>query len=415
MEAAQCTAQFLDELSRQGDPEADAIAVQYLEERQLGTAHLFRDVVAAHHVPPERQDATLAAYLNEPAPLPAWASNEKLAAGSRFFAQWEPELGLGLLCFSLPVGYAAASFAQVLHLTARLESDAQRRVFESARMVEDVTTPGGLEPGGAGHRTTRRVRLMHAAVRQLILRDPRVVHGCSGRPDETYWPDEWGVPISQEQLLGGVLAFGWSMLSVLDTLGVKYDHGDADGYLHLWDVVAYFIGVRPDVLPVGRRGAAILDPLFRQRNFAPSTAGHAMTAALIDVLDRLGPDLLLRGLPISLMRLLLGDDVARIAGVPPADWTSYLVRDLRPVLRRLSLGELHDRSLRQLVRFTFPPLIRRIVKDELHDRRPRFAPPTHLADAGGAPGERGDVVIDLTGREETPVEPATSDLPSTSS
>jgi hypothetical protein len=409
VEPTQCTDEFLDELSRQGDRDADTVAVRYLQERHHEPARFFRDVVASHHLPPEQQDPALASYLREPAPLPHWASTDRLAAGSRFFAQWEPELGLGLLCFSLPMGYAAASFAQVLHVTGRLESDAQRRVFESARLVEDVTAPAGLEPGARGHQTVRRVRLMHAAVRQLILQDPRVVHRCASRPDETYWPDGWGMPISQEQLLGAVLAFGWSMLSVLDTLGVKYNEDDADGYLHLWDVVAYFIGVRSDLLPVGRDCAAILDPLFRRRNLAPSTAGHAMTAALIEVLDRMGPDIPLRGLPVSLMRLLLGEDVARIAGVPPADWTMYLVRDLRQVLRLLSLDELHHRSLRQLVRFTFPPLMRRIVSDELHDRGAAFEPPTHLADAGITPAEGRDVVIDLTAKSH---EPTPTELPS---
>ena len=407
MELIQCTDQCLEELSRQGDEEADQVAVKYLQDRKVEPAHLFRAAAATHYLPPEAQDADLAAYLNKPAPLPTWACRTKLAAGCQFFADWTPEIGLGLLCFSLPAGYAAASFAQVLHVTGRLESDAQRRVFESARMVEDVTAPGGIEPGGPGHRTLRRVRLMHAAVRQLMLHDKRVVRGCSARPEENFWPDDWGVPISQEQLLGGVLAFGWSMLSVLDRLGVSYDERGAEGYLHLWDVVAYYLGVRPDLLPIGRSCAEALDPLFRARNFAPSTAGHSMTAALIDVLDRMGPGIVLRGLPVSLMRLLLGDEVARIAGVPPADWTIYLVRDLRPLLGRLSLETLHHRSLGELVRRTFGPLMRRIVDDELHDRTPTFEPPTHLAEPAIAAQDDRDVVIDLTEKASHPAPTST--------
>jgi mpaB/rubber oxygenase-like protein len=408
----QCTDQCLEELSGQGDEEADPVAIKYLKDRRAEPAHLFRAAAAIHYLPPEAQDADLAAYLNKPSPLPTWACRTKLAAGSQFFADWMPEIGLGLLCFSLPTGYAAASFAQVLHVTGRLESDAQRRVFESARMVEDVTAPGGLEPGGPGHRTARRVRLMHAAVRQLMLNDKRVVRGCSARPEENFWPDDWGMPISQEQLLGGVLAFGWSMLSVLDRLGVRYDERGAEGYLHLWDVVAYYLGVRPDLLPIGRSCAEALDPLFRARNFAPSTAGHRMTAALIDVLDRMGHDIVLPGLPVSMMRLLLGDEVARMAGVPPANWTLYLVRDLRPLLQRLSLETLHHRSLRVLVRRTFRPLMRRIVEDELHDRRPTFEPPTHLAEPATVAEEDRDAVIDLTGKppRPAPIPPAPTDV-----
>ncbi len=374
MEPIQCTDQLLDQLSREGDAEADPVAVRYLEEQQREPARLMGDLVTLYHLPPQQRANSLAHYLDAATPLPDWADKEQLAAGCRFFAQWEPELGLGLLCFSLPAGYAAASFAQVLHLTALLESDAERRVFESARMVEYVTPPGGLEPGGPGYRTTRRVRLMHAAVRQLILRDERFVHRSSGRADEAFWSPEWGMPISQEQLLGGVLAFGWSMLGVLGTLGAKYDRDDADGYLHLWSVVAYLLGVRPDLLPLDRRCAELLDPLFRRRNFAPSTAGHAMTGALVAVLDRMGPDIVLRGLPVSMMRLLLGEDVARIAGVPPADC-----------------------NLRQLVRLTFRPLMHRIVNAELHGEKPTFSAPSHLA--GVTVGLPDDLVIDLSDPE----------------
>jgi hypothetical protein len=98
-----------------------------------------------------------------------------------------------------------------------------------------------------------------------------------------------------------------------------------------------------------------------------------------------------------MMRLLLGEDVARIAGVPPADWTRYLVRDLRPLLRRISLAELHDRNLRQLVRLTFRPLMHRIVNAELHGEKPTFSAPSHLA--GVTVGLPDDVVIDLSDPE----------------
>src|SRR5258708_22684821 len=164
MEPIQCTDQLLDQLSREGDAEADPVAVRYLEEEQREPARLMGDLVTLYHLPPQQRANSLAHYLDAATPLPDWADKEQLAAGCRFFAQWEPELGLGLLCFSLPARDAAASFAQVLHLTALLESDAERRVFESARMVEYVTTPGGLEPGGPGYRPTQRVRPMHAAV-----------------------------------------------------------------------------------------------------------------------------------------------------------------------------------------------------------------------------------------------------------
>src|SRR5437899_13019244 len=110
MNASQCTDEFLDELSQQGDPEADAVAAAYLGE---GPPQSFlHHVAASHRLPPEQQHPTVAGFLSAPAPPPPpWVNEELLAAGSRFFDQWGVERGLGLLCFSLPSGYAAAAAA----------------------------------------------------------------------------------------------------------------------------------------------------------------------------------------------------------------------------------------------------------------------------------------------------------------
>src|SRR5436190_800161 len=81
----------------------------------------------------------------------------------------------------------AAKAVKVLHMTARLETDAQRRVIETAQLLVDVMASGGLSPSGAGKRSAQKVRLLHAAVRYLI--------GKSGQ-----WDPALGVPINQEDL-----------------------------------------------------------------------------------------------------------------------------------------------------------------------------------------------------------------------
>ncbi len=393
LSASDCTDKLLDDLMHLGDEPADQVARSYLDEVDGGPGALVAKVARYHHLPHEQRDPKVREFIHAPGPLPSWADPDRLANGARFFDDWGVELGLGLLCFSLPAGYAAARYAQVLHLTARLESDCQRRVYESAQMVLDVTTPGGMLEGGVGHKTARRVRLMHAAVRQLILADDRVAPTCIPRHDANQWCDCWGVPISQEQLLGATLDFGWAMLGVLDTLKIPYDQTGADDYLHLWSTVAHFMGVRPDLLPIEREAASKLDPMLRRRNFSASPAGHRMTAALVDVLNRAGPARILRGSPVAMMRLLLGEEIADTAGVPDANWTRYLVRASVPFMRRTSLGELHSRVVQEAGRSMTRAALEAFVHEELHGRRPRFQMPTRL---GRRLRVRHRRVIDLT-------------------
>ena len=365
------TAATLDELRCTGDPLADELAATYLASAGADPAELFRLVLGG---PPAHPD--LGRYQADDTALPPWADVDLLSAGADFFAEWGLEIGMGLFCFSLPAGYAAERIAHVLDLTARLETDARRRIFETAQMVLDVTSPGALEPGARGYVSARRVRLMHAGVRQLIAGDPRI--SKTPTADGHYWCDEWGVPINQEHLIATVLAFGWAMLQVLDTFHVRYDPTGADAYLHLWNVVGHLMGVRDDLLPLSRADAPVIQALIEERNFAPSAAGQRMTKALIGVLDEAGPGLVLRGLPVAVMRELLGDRVADMAGVPRANWTRLLVNGARPVFARISTEEFYDRMLRRVTRQTTRVLMRGFIRIERGPGRPPFAIPTHL-------------------------------------
>src|SRR6187549_451702 len=126
-----------------------------------------------------------------------------------------------LCCYSLPSSYAARKGVQVLHRTAYLAKRPNRRLFETAQFIVDVLSPGGLGPLGHGQRTAQKVRLMHAAIRHLILHDPN-----------TRWPaDDLGVPINQEDLLGTLMTFTWLILDGLSRLGVRLTPQEQQAYL----------------------------------------------------------------------------------------------------------------------------------------------------------------------------------------
>jgi hypothetical protein len=93
----------------------------------------------------------------------------KIKRGQQLYDTWGVLITLCLFCASLPASYAAAKGVKVLYLTARLDTDARRRVMETGQFLIDVLAVGGLDDEqGKGRRTIQRVRLMHAAVRHLI-------------------------------------------------------------------------------------------------------------------------------------------------------------------------------------------------------------------------------------------------------
>lgn len=362
--ATPITSELLDALRHEGDPAADAAIAAALAAGESPAA-AFRALVD-HNSPMSNE---LKVFVDEVSPLPDWVDHDQLARGADFFCEWGFEIGLALFCAALPMGYAAGPVAQVLDLTAQLETNARRRVFETAQMVLDVTTPGGLVPGARGHTTVLQVRLMHAGVRRLVQHDPRV----------PYWSDEWGVPISQEHLLGALLAFGYAMLRALDTLGLEYDENGADAYLHLWSTVGHLMGIRPDLLPLDRDAAAAAYDLLEERDVAATAAGRRLTAALIALLQECGPARIARGLPIATMRTLLGDRLADVVGVPKAGWERHLLATIRPLLDRVGAAAMHDRAVRAMIRWTTRRVMVAFVNAERTGGRPPFRVPDHLA------------------------------------
>ncbi|HVU75163.1 MAG TPA: oxygenase MpaB family protein [Mycobacteriales bacterium] len=363
-------------MSNAGDPPADAAAAAYFAETR--THADFFHAAVGHPQPGERRHEVVEAWLAEPAPLPPWADRELLDEGARFFTQWGLEIGMGLFCCALPMGYAASSTAHVLDLTARLETDARRRVFETAQMVLDVTTPGGLEEGAVGHTTIRRVRLLHAGIRYLVNNDPRIDRSERPAPDSYAWSPLWGEPLSQEHLLGGLLAFSTSMLDALDALGVEYEERGAAAYMHLWSVVGYLLGVDPSVLPLERESARATEVRLRRRNQQETPGGRRLAGALLELLEELTPGTVADGIPAALMRHLCGDEVADVLAIPHRRLGELAISGMKPGVAFMSLTTGHISPLSRALRAFSREVLEMFVRADRHGERPSFAIPEHL-------------------------------------
>jgi ER-bound oxygenase mpaB/B'/Rubber oxygenase, catalytic domain len=323
----------MDSMRQVMDPPADAAVKEVFERGEVQAVNdLMYELLANDQIIPERLPESVQHYLDQTGRLPDWAKPETIEYAEDFFARNGMLVGISLLFSSLPMCYACAKGVQVLHLTARLQNDPKRRIAETSQMLINVASPGGIAPNGRGIRDAQKVRLMHAALRYLILK--------SGQ-----WDSTWGQPINQEDLGGTLLSFSYIPIEALDKLGATLQPQEAEAYLHMWNVVGHLMGVRSELLPQDVNEARGLVTVIGRRNFEVSEAGRAMTCALVEMMEDVVPGTIFRGMPDTMIRFLNGDQIADIVGVSNEDWTRKLIAPIREMFAIVEGEEDRSRML----------------------------------------------------------------------
>jgi hypothetical protein len=318
------TEDLLDRMRRVGDPLADSTVKAVFEKGEVAAVNdLLTRLVRNDDIPAGPWPSQMAEYLGLSAQLPDWANGALIRTGENVFLRYGlTSFGI-LACASLPECYVLRDVAAVLGTTQRLAEHARRRIFETAMMVLAVMAEGGLASGGSGIRVVQKVRLMHAAVRHLILTPPSAV------PDRTpasfadtllaqRWPAERGTPLSQEDLAAVLLTFSHVILRGWKHLGIDLSREDAAAYLHCWNVVGHILGIRNELLARDVEEAAGLFEAIKRRRAADTPDGRALTTSLIAVCESFaGPSrILLRPIPRILMRGLLPSKTCEMLAVP---------------------------------------------------------------------------------------------------
>jgi hypothetical protein len=359
---------FLDSMRQVMDPLADSAVRSLFEQGDIKAVNrLMSLLVGNDQVVPQMLPECIQQYLKEQGGLPEWASQEVIGEAETLFGRHGPLIGISLLCASLPECYTYAKGVHVLYLTADLLTDTTRRVGETGQMIIDVMAPGGLAPNGDGIRDAQKVRLMHAAVRHLILQ--------SGR-----WNPEWGQPINQEDMAATLMSFTLTILDSLDMLGAKFKPEEAEAYLYSWKIVGQIMGMRPEMLPEDMADARKLIHAIRRRQAAASDEGRVMTKALIEMMQE---HVHIWVKPVfwpTMVRYLLGDQVADLIAVPRAGWYLPLIRLSRRIVK--ITNRLVDRPgiFGACSGWVGRRLMEGMASDLRDGRAARFKIPSHLCD-----------------------------------
>ncbi len=287
-----------------GDPLADCVIENLFANNSIDSVNsLMRSLVLNEYPEPSTLPPIVADYVQQLDQLPDWADMGKIEIAQQIFWKYGPRLILVLHCYALPFCYAGRKGVQVLALTGRLSGNSTRRILETAQLLVDVMSEGGLTaPEGRARRTLQKVRLMHAAVRHLIERQPT-------------WKPDFGKPVNQEDLAGTLMAFSWISLEGLRRLGIVLTDDEWTAYLHCWQIVGHQLGLRDDMIPADNGSAGALCAAIARRQFASCAEGISMTKALVESIQYQLPGNLFDGAPALLIRYFLGDEHASLLGI----------------------------------------------------------------------------------------------------
>jgi hypothetical protein len=340
---------FLEEMRHTGDPLADHTAetIYGLGEPEK-VSRLLTQFVENDQVP-EGLPEVARHYLEESRKLPEWAEPRRIEIAEKVFIDHGLTAYALLGCASLPESYAILDATRVLGRTMRLEDELiTRRIMETSLFVLDVMSPGGLGHNGRGIATARKVRLMHAAMRYLLLRRAPM---AALRPPAAAWAEAaeeargkktlaqalreypwdekaWGVPIHQVAMTAAILSFSYIVLRGLRDLGVRLTREQESAYLHAWNVMGHVMGVREELLlsrPETMEEAHAQYMVIWQAHKRASEDGPKLAKALLEFEERTFP-WPLRRVPRILTWYLLGQDTSRLLKLPALDWQDRLLR-----------------------------------------------------------------------------------------
>ncbi|CAN5691241.1 hypothetical protein BH11PSE12_BH11PSE12_19900 [soil metagenome] len=355
----------------------------------------------------------LQAYLQAGQVLPVWADSSKIERAEKLFMEYGALSCSLLFCSSLPECYVIPDLSAVLQVAGQLEKHTEYRIRATAAMIFPVMLKGGLcSNSGSAVAQILKVRLIHATIRNLILRgspdqamrllgEQRHVAGAGVLPalptphtshtdsmQQALFAHGWklgedGLPCNQEELAYTLLTFGYIFLRSLRTLGLGLSAADEEAYLHTWNVVGHLLGIRRELLVDTMPQAAALFAQMQARGRAEPVLPDprpSLSQALMTTMEQAIPFRLLKPFPVLLTRYLCGAANARDIGVDGR--VSWLSRGV------FTLFMLTTRMVDSAVRFVLPEfslsrLITRVLgyhfmsKILLDQTRP-LKLPTHL-------------------------------------
>jgi len=299
-----------------GDPLADRVVTDLLDTGQIGSVNeLFSTIhtVDQDQGLPTTAPPLLRDYLKDTGRFPEWTDWERIGHIGQFYAQHKRTAGAVQGTAGLIGTYLSPVGAKTLHTTHSLDHPA-RRLAQSTRLFVGMGDQDAFARNSTLIPTCQKVRLVHAAVRQLLAR--------SGTWDVA----NDGEPVSQLYAYEALLIFSIGTLDAMERLGVEVTDEQEDGFYYAWKLMGHWLGIpeSPAPLPDTVAAARVLWHEARDGGtWGPTQPGVVLTAGCVELYEeRMPPGL--KGFIPAFIRQVLTDKYADMVGVPHSDFEREL-------------------------------------------------------------------------------------------
>ncbi|KAK0100893.1 hypothetical protein ONS95_007337 [Cadophora gregata] len=255
-------------------------------------------------------DEKLGQLWKEVNTIPDWVDWDQIARGQDVFYRYGGVAFTALAYQSLLGGMGAARVSEVLARTGGFSTKvAKARMYETTQHILQVTRSiEAIQPGGEGHASTIRVRLLHAAVRRRIMT-------LAKEKPSYYSVSDFGVPINDLDSIGTISTFSSTLIWVgFPRQGIWLRKQEILDYLALWRLVAYYVGTPDDYFATPESSKAIMESLLISE-IQPSDMSRVLANNIILSLQGQPPAYVSRDFLNASARWLNGDDLADELGL----------------------------------------------------------------------------------------------------
>ncbi|MCK0155137.1 DUF2236 domain-containing protein [Alcanivorax sp. S6407] len=258
-----------------GDPEMDALVDWMMEYGARDARAMFETAINKGLAAVKECPEPLRAFIRKVEKRPSWVDFDLINEGARFIHSTGMTAPYVLRDLALMGGYLLSGFNQSLVLTGALNKGASQRVAETGKWWVDCTEVDGLQRFGAGFRSTLHVRMVHSLVRRNLNR----------RDD---WDaSEWGMPLSQVDMVATYLGFCVVMLGGLRKLGVPVTPRESKAVMHLWKYASWLMGVEERwLVDTERQGIVLLQHTLMTQSRPDETTRELGKALADEPLER---------------------------------------------------------------------------------------------------------------------------------
>lgn len=186
---------------------------------------------------------------------------------------------------------------------------ARHRMYETTQHILQVTSSlDSIKPGGAGHASSIRVRLLHAAVRSRIMKLAKE------RPSY-YDVETLGVPINDLDSIATIGTFSATLIWLgFPRQGIWLREREIEDFIALWRLVAYYVGTPTEHFETPERARRIMESLLVSE-INPTETSKVLANNIISSLQGQPPTYASRDFLNANARWLNGNDLADALGL----------------------------------------------------------------------------------------------------